>query len=128
MQCILIYTLSHPFGEVKHPVNGARCPYGRLSPISIGRLTPSNIGRKISSIFYTLFFNCFNDRHKITLNCYFFSVIYGDDSLIFIKHNTTKINYNIIITNISKTDNTIGCLVARVSPPVYSIRDTAVVP
>ena len=82
MQCILIYTLSHPFGEVKHPVNGARCPYRRLAPNSIGRLTPNNIGLKMSRIFY-INHNCFNDGPKITLNCYVSSVIYGDNPQIF---------------------------------------------
>ena len=36
MQCILLYTLSLPFAEIKRPVNGARCPYGRLASKSIG--------------------------------------------------------------------------------------------
>ena len=45
-----------------------------------------------------------------------------------IKNDTTKIYFLIIITNISKTDNIIFGLLTRVSPPVYSNKDAAVVP
>ena len=75
MQCILIYgtRYPHPFGE------GTSSQWGKmpicLAPNSIGRLTPNNIELKMSRKFCILI-NCFNDRHKITLNCYVFFQLY----------------------------------------------------
>ena len=54
---------------------------GCLAPKSTGRLTPSNIGLKMSRFLNVNQF--FNDSHKIILNCYVFSVIYGDNPPIF---------------------------------------------